>query len=156
MNTASQCGFTELQMNSLKRMYDILSYGQVFNIVAFPCNDFGEQEPWDNEEIEEYYRRHFKVEFIITEKGSIKDSPVWKWIEKSTATTELPQWNFHKYLINGNGTVIGNWPGEISVEDIFQEVQNAIKSGVSGIMQGPQIPYEQSESHSEVPLKEEL
>jgi len=126
VNTASQCSHTEPQLKSLKRLHDILSHGQKFNVVAYPCNEFGEQEPWEAVEIEEYYRGHFKIEFIILEKGTVTDeSPLWKWIR---ANSVAPTWNFQKYLIDGQGRILKNWPADVTIESIFDEVQSLVDS----------------------------
>jgi glutathione peroxidase len=126
VNSASQCSQTEPHLKALKRLHDILSFGKSFNVVTFPSNDFGEQEPWEEPEIEEYYRGHFKVEFPIMQKTKVigeDRSDLWSWIGK-TATP--PNWNFHKYLVNGKGEIVKNWPAETSVETIFDTVKNLV------------------------------
>jgi glutathione peroxidase len=81
---ASQCGHTDSTYKALKRLYDILSYPNRFQILAFPCNDFGEQEPWDEKEIEEFVRGHFKAEFHLFPKVKILEkegrNDFWKFI----------------------------------------------------------------------------
>jgi len=126
VNTASQCSLTDSHMKSLKRLHDILSFGDKFNVIVFPSNDFGDQEPWDEPEIEEYIRGHFKAEFPIMAKSSVigdKALDVWKWVGK---TSVPPKWNFDKYLINREGVIVGHWPGETTVESIFNTIQNLI------------------------------
>lgn len=76
-------------------------------------------------EIEEYYRGHFKIEFMILEKGSVTDSPLWKWVAANAVT---PMGNFHKYLIDGSGHIVKNWNGEVSIETIFDDVQQLVDS----------------------------
>lgn len=83
LNTASQCGHTDSHLKALKRLHEILSYENRFEILAFPCNDFGEQEPWDSQEIEEFVKSHHKCEFPLMEKVKIKGEdvhPLWKYI----------------------------------------------------------------------------
>jgi len=126
VNSASQCSQTESHLKALKRLHDILSFGQSFNVVTFPSNDFGEQEPWDEPEIEEYYRGHFKVEFPIMQKTKVigeERSDLWSWVGK---TSTPPAWNFHKYLVNGEGEIVKNWPAETSVENIFDDVKDLV------------------------------
>ncbi|OXA56500.1 putative phospholipid hydroperoxide glutathione peroxidase 6, mitochondrial [Folsomia candida] len=90
VNVASQCGQTDAHYKSLKRLHDILSFspstpdgGSSFEILAFPSNDFGDQEPWEEKEIEEFVRGHFKAEFLLFPKTIVKGEeihPFWKWI----------------------------------------------------------------------------
>lgn len=81
---ASQCGHTEAHYKALKRLHDILSHDNKFSVVAFPCNDFGEQEPWESKEIEEFVRGHFKADFPLMSKVQViageGQSPLWKHI----------------------------------------------------------------------------
>jgi len=139
-------------MKSLKRLHDILSFGNKFNVIVVPSNDFGEQEPWDEPEIEEYIRGHFKAEFPIMAKSVVTGQEaldLWKWVagkaqsippmlssscELGNAgildwfaeTSEAPKWNFDKYLINREGVIVKHWPGETTVESIFTTVQNLV------------------------------
>jgi glutathione peroxidase len=84
VNVASQCSQTDTHYKALKRLHDILSYSERFSVLAFPCNDFGEQEPWEPKEIEEFVRGHFKAEFPLFSKTSIvagpKQHPLWKFV----------------------------------------------------------------------------
>ena len=83
MNTASQCSLTDSHFKSLKRLHDILSFGDKFNVIAFPSNDFGDQEPWDEPEVEEYVRGHFKAEFPLMGKTKVIGTEavdLWKWV----------------------------------------------------------------------------
>jgi len=129
VNAASQCGHTESHYKALKRLHDILSFGDKFSVLAFPSNDFGEQEPWEDAEILEFVRGHFKAEFPVFAKRNVigsEASPEWKWLaEKSVA----PKWNFQKYLINQNGQVVKSWDAKTSVESIFE----AVKSVIDGV-----------------------
>jgi len=127
VNTASQCGQTDAHYKSLKRLHEILSFGGKFEILAFPCNDFGEQEPWDDKEIEEFVRGHFKAEFKLFPKMKILGSdkhPFWAFVEATSSSP--PSWNFGKYLYNQKGEFIKSWDANVSVEDIFEAVRGVI------------------------------
>jgi len=83
VNTASQCSLTDSHFKALKRLHDILSFGDQFNVLAVPSNDFGDQEPWDEPEVEEYVRGHFKAEFPLLGKTKVigsDASDLWKWV----------------------------------------------------------------------------
>jgi len=127
INVASQCGHTDSHYKALKRLQDILGFKDKFSVLAFPSNDFGEQEPWDEKEIEEFVRGHFKADFPLFSKVKVIGDdahPLWKFIVSSSGVS--PRWNFQKYLISQEGKVLKSWDATISVESIFSYVQNVI------------------------------
>jgi len=130
VNVASQCGHTDAHYKALKRLHEILSFGENFEILAFPCNDFGEQEPWEHAEIQEFVRNHHKVEFPLFEKVQIlqKDgrNELWDYIIDASGST--PGWNFNKYLFDASGKFVKAWDGDTSVESIFDEVETVVKA----------------------------
>ena len=65
------CGYTDTTYRALKRLQDILSYGDKFNVLAFPCNQFGDQEPYDDEAILNFARTNYDVEFPMFSKINI-------------------------------------------------------------------------------------
>jgi len=71
VNVASMCGYTDTTYRALKRLQDILSYGDKFNVLAFPCNQFGDQEPYDDEAILNFARTNYDVEFPMFSKINI-------------------------------------------------------------------------------------
>ncbi|KAK8401873.1 hypothetical protein O3P69_001162 [Scylla paramamosain] len=104
VNVASLCGYTESTYRALKKLHDILSYGGHFSVLAFPCNQFGEQEPLDIEDILEHVTSEYDVEFPVFNKidvvGPNADPAFRQLIEDSSI---VPDWNFYKYLVNGSG-----------------------------------------------------
>jgi len=132
VNVASQCGHTDSHYKAMKRLQDILGYDKKFTILAFPCNNFNEQEPWENQEIEEFVRGHYKADFPLFGKVDIIGEnaiPLYKWITKQSTA---PEWNFHKYLIDTEGNIIKNWASGTTVETIFDEIHSLIKKNDSG------------------------
>lgn len=109
INTASECGFTN-QYYELENFYR--NFKEKINILAFPCNDFGKQEPGSSEEISNFCIEKFDITFQLMEKIKIKGagrSPVYDWLcdpNKNGWNTNPPHWNFCKYLINENGELI--------------------------------------------------
>jgi glutathione peroxidase len=112
VNTASFCGYTQ-QYADLKALQD--SYEKKgFTVLAFPCNDFGAQEPGSPEEIKRFCKARFDVNFPLFEKVHAKGpnkSPLYK-----TLTEETPEgikgevrWNFTKFLINPKGEVVARF-----------------------------------------------
>ncbi|XP_064115178.1 probable glutathione peroxidase 8 [Macrobrachium nipponense] len=71
VNVASHCGYTEATYRALKKLHDILSYGDHFSVLAFPCNQFGEQEPLDMPEIINFVTSEYNVEFPIFNKINV-------------------------------------------------------------------------------------
>ncbi|TMH31373.1 MAG: hypothetical protein E6H66_16235, partial [Betaproteobacteria bacterium] len=102
VNTASYCGYTH-QYEGLEALYHkYKDRGLV--VLGFPTNDFGEQEPGTNQEIAEFCRLTYGVEFPMFEKSSIKSikaNPLFG--ELISRTGQAPQWNFHKYLVDRDG-----------------------------------------------------
>lgn len=103
VNIASACGFAP----QLKELQDLREEykEQGFEVLGFPSNDFGRQEPLDGKEIDTFCEVNYGVKFPVFEKIMVRGShahPLFKFLtQKST-----PRWNFHKYLINRNGEVV--------------------------------------------------
>lgn len=107
VNTASECGLTP-QYEQLQKVYSEFK-DKNFVIVGFPANNFGEQEPGSNKEIQAFCSRNYGVSFPMMEKISVKGDdmhPLYHFLtEKSKNGLEdnHVEWNFQKYLINEKG-----------------------------------------------------
>lgn len=110
VNTASYCGFTP-QYRELQKLYEQFD-AQQFAILAFPCNQFGKQEPNSNAEIVEFCQTQFHVTFPVFAKIAVngKDAaPVYKFLKqqcKGILGTGCIKWNFTKFLIDKNGVPV--------------------------------------------------
>ncbi|SHE31542.1 glutathione peroxidase [Mariniphaga anaerophila] len=110
VNTATECSLS-YQFKKLQKLYEEYG-GDDFEIVAFPCNDFGSQEPGTNEQVKEYCTKKYQVSFLLMEKISIKGEnmhPIYKWLtskEENGVLNARVNWNFHKFLIDKNGQVV--------------------------------------------------
>jgi glutathione peroxidase len=108
VNTASQCGFTP-QLKELAELKDAFE-GQDFQILAFPSNDFGGQEPLEGEELAQFcevQRVNYPVFEKIRVRGPYAD-PLYKFFadkKENGKLNSVPRWNFHKFLINKSGQV---------------------------------------------------
>ena len=109
VNTASKCGNTP-QYASLEKLYE--KYKDRLVIVGFPANNFGQQEPGSNGEIEEFCKKNYGVSFPMAEKVSVKGDdihPLFKWLvseaEKKGFQDPI-KWNFTKFLLDENGNLI--------------------------------------------------
>ena len=116
VNTASYCGYTH-QYEGLEALYrKYKDRGLV--VLGFPSNDFGSQEPGNNQEIAEFCRLTYGVQFPMFEKSSVttlKTNPLYA--ELVTRTGSSPKWNFHKYLIDRNGNPAGVFASKIEPDD---------------------------------------
>ncbi|MHC8949545.1 glutathione peroxidase [Sphingobacterium hungaricum] len=110
VNTASQCYFTK-QFKSLEKLYQTYK-DQGFEILAYPSNDFGNQEPKTGLNLETFCRVNQQVTFPVFKRihvvGDYKD-PLYTYLTDKTVNGTVdskPKWNFHKYLINKEGKVV--------------------------------------------------
>jgi len=150
VNVASQCGYTDGHYRGLQRLHDILGQDGKLEILGFPCNQFGGQEPRSAGEVEAFVQSEFGVEFRMMEKVEVEGPgahPVWKYLTGSSGVT--PTWNFFKYLVDHNGDVIQAWGPQTSVEDIFDSVQSALRDADTVVqVESPLQHYH--ESHDEL------
>ena len=108
VNTASKCGNTP-QYDGLEKLYT--QYGeQGLVVVGFPSNDFMGQEPGTEEQIEEFCRLTYGVEFPMFEKTTVKEKNAHPFFAALAAETgTYPKWNFHKFLIGRDGKAISDF-----------------------------------------------
>lgn len=110
VNTATECSLAP-QLKKLQDLYEEYG-GDDFEIIAFPCNDFGKQEPNDNNEIMEVCNSKYEITFQMMGKIKIKGDdchPVYKWLTNSEENGGLQAkvtWNYQKFLINREGQVV--------------------------------------------------
>ncbi len=109
VNTASKCGFTP-QFEGLEELYQKYK-DRDFVIVGFPSNDFGEQDPGTNQEIEEFCKINYGVTFPMMSKISVKGdsiAPIYQFLTQKDLNgkkNSSVKWNFQKYIINEDGTL---------------------------------------------------
>jgi glutathione peroxidase len=105
VNTASQCGYTP-QYAGLQQLWTEF-HGRGLTIVGVPSNDFGGQEPGGTKEIAETAQHEYSVTFPIAAKAVVAGPsahPFYKWAAQARPT-DVPKWNFHKYLIGRDGYI---------------------------------------------------
>ena len=127
VNVASYCGYTK-QYSGLKLIYE--KYNDMgFEILAFPCNQFGEQEPGTNEEIKNFCSSKFDVTFKLFDKIDVKGkdkSPLYSILTDNEITGKADiKWNFEKFLVDKNGNIIARYPSK--VEPTSEELISAIE-----------------------------
>ncbi|CAL8157226.1 unnamed protein product [Prunus armeniaca] len=109
INVASKCGLTNSNYTELNQLYQQYK-DQGLEVVAFPCNQFGDEEPGSNEEIEEFVCTRFKSEFPIFDKIEVNGdnaAPLYKFLKlgKWGFFGDDIQWNFTKFLVDRDGKV---------------------------------------------------
>ncbi|GAA4317614.1 glutathione peroxidase [Compostibacter hankyongensis] len=128
VNTASKCGFTP-QYADLEKLYKRFEGKLV--IVGFPANNFGHQEPGTNKEISQFCTNNYQITFPMAAKVSVKGedtAPIYQWLEgqaqKKGLDPSVPQWNFHKYLLNESGELVAVFPSKVNPmsEEIIKAV----------------------------------
>lgn len=129
VNVASACGFTP-QYGGLQKLHE--QYGPKGLIVlGVPCNDFGAQEPGSEKEIKSFCETSFGASFPMTAKEHViggKAHPLYKWIGKELGEDQLPRWNFHKYLIDKNGELLGAYPSKVAPQspELVKAIEGAL------------------------------
>jgi glutathione peroxidase len=116
VNVASQCGFTP-QYKGLQALREEMK-GQGFEVLGFPSNDFGAQEPGSAEEIQTFCQKNYGVTFpmfqkLVTKAGEAQ-SPIYGYLGKSG---HLPEWNFAKYVVGKDGQVKAFFSSKVAPDD---------------------------------------
>ena len=127
VNTASKCGFTP-QYEGLEALYrDYKDKG--FTVLAFPCNQFGAQEPGNAEEIANFCSLIYDVTFPVLAKIDVNGPsahPLYAYLkheQKGLLGTEAIKWNFTKFLIGRDGEVVERFAPTTKPEDLKQAVE---------------------------------
>jgi glutathione peroxidase len=129
VNTASECGFTN-QYEGLQELQT--RYGaRGFDVLAFPSNDFGGQEPGTSAQIQQFCSTRFDTTFPLFAKVGVKtgagQSPLYAWLGE--ATGKLPGWNFGKYLVGKDGKPVAFWPS--TTKPLDAEITSAIEKALA-------------------------
>ena len=130
VNTASKCGFTK-QYEGLENLYKKYK-DRGFVILAFPCNQFGSQEPGTSTEIKEFCTLNYGVSFDIFEKidvNGVNAHPLYKFLTKAKGgfITDDIKWNFTKFLIDKNGNVIDRFAPQTTPENLEKDIEKLLK-----------------------------
>lgn len=129
VNVASECGYTD-QYRGLQALH--AKYGKDgLAILGFPCNDFGKQEPGDNAAIKQFCEKNYKVQFDMFGKIDILGNdaaPLYKHLTSDPRHAGPVRWNFEKFLIGRDGTIIARFASDAEPES--EAMENAIKSAL--------------------------
>ncbi|KAL9111760.1 MAG: hypothetical protein Q9227_003819 [Pyrenula ochraceoflavens] len=142
VNTASKCGFT-VQFEGLEKLYKTLSakYPDQFIILGFPSNQFNNQDPGTNDEIQSFCQVNYGVTFPVMGKVDVngdKAEPVWEWMKKEQPGImglKRVKWNFEKFLVGRDGKVKTRWASTAKPETLEKTIVEEIEkeSGKSAL-----------------------
>jgi glutathione peroxidase len=126
VNTASQCGFTG-QYKGLEELYRTYA-DRGLVVLGFPCDQFGHQEPGDEEEIATFCERNFGVTFPLFAKIEVNGSnahPLYTWLrsEQGGLVGDKIRWNFTKFLIDPEGNVVSRYGSTTTPDQIAGDIE---------------------------------
>ena len=125
VNTASECGFTP-QFEGLEKLYQkYKDRGLV--ILGFPCNQFGKQDPGNDQEIQAFCQRNYGVTFQMFSKIDVNGEnthPIYRYLKanKGGFLGKKIKWNFTKFLIDRNGQVVGRFGSSVKPSSLEKDV----------------------------------
>ncbi|PKL38363.1 MAG: glutathione peroxidase [Spirochaetae bacterium HGW-Spirochaetae-1] len=131
VNTASKCGFTP-QYDGLQALY-AKHREEGFELLAFPCNQFMEQEPGDNSAIKEFCSVNFNITFPIFDKVDVKGDaihPLYAFLttaKRGILGTKAVKWNFTKFLVDRTGNVVKRYAPATKPEKIEGDIEKLLR-----------------------------
>ncbi|PIN11872.1 Glutathione peroxidase [Handroanthus impetiginosus] len=131
VNVASQCGLTNSNYTELTKLYEKYK-DQGLEILAFPCNQFGSQEPGTNEQIQEFACTRFKAEYPIFDKIEVNGpnaAPLYNYLKsaKGGLFGDNIKWNFSKFLVDKEGRVVDRYAPTTSPVSIEKDMKNLLE-----------------------------
>ena len=130
VNTASKCGFTP-QYAGLEALWERYR-DRGFEVIGFPCNQFGGQEPGDAEEIAQFCSVNFGVSFPLMAKVEVNGDgapPLWQWLKdeaRGVFGSRRVKWNFTKFLVGRDGRVVRRFGPGVTPEKIGKVVEGLL------------------------------
>jgi glutathione peroxidase len=130
VNTASKCGFTP-QFEGLETLYEQYK-DKGLEILGFPCNQFGKQDPGSNEEITEFCQLNYGVSFPMFGKIDVNGGatdPLYEHLKKEAPGalgTKAIKWNFTKFLVDSSGKVLKRYSSATKPKDIEKDIKKLL------------------------------
>ena len=136
VNTATQCGFTP-QYEALEKLYETY-HSRGFEVLDFPCNQFGQQAPGTDESIHQFCKLNYNTEFPRFKKVKVngdeaESHPLYPILDKMLSEADPDykaksdiKWNFTKFLINKKGQVVARFEPTESMDHIAQEIEKLL------------------------------
>jgi glutathione peroxidase len=131
VNVASLCGFTS-QYKGLEDLYQEFKE-KGFEILAFPCNQFGEQEPHDMNQIESFCSLNYGVSFPLFQKIEVNgknEHPLYTYLKKQAPGflgIKAIKWNFTKFLVDSHGNVVERFAPNVEPHALVEKIRSVIK-----------------------------
>ncbi|XP_028401116.1 probable phospholipid hydroperoxide glutathione peroxidase [Dendronephthya gigantea] len=128
VNVASECGYTDGHYRELVQIQDEFS-SHGFTVLAFPCNQFGQQEPNDDKGILKFAQDRYNVNFPLFSKidvGGEHAHPLYVYLYQVTA--DYPKWNFGKYLVDRNGKAVKFFSQRITAREVAPYIELLINN----------------------------
>jgi glutathione peroxidase len=129
VNTASECGFTP-QFEGLQQIHDQYA-GRGFTVLGFPCNQFGGQDPGDDDQIAGFCQKNYGVTFPMFSKVDVNGDeahPLFQWLreEKGGLLGDKIKWNFTKFLVGRDGQVVKRYAPTTKPESLGGDIEKAL------------------------------
>jgi glutathione peroxidase len=130
VNTASECGFTP-QYEGLQQLYERFS-ARGFEVLGFPCNQFGKQEPGDAAQIGSFCEKNYGVTFPMFDKIEVNGPnahPLYRYLTseaRGVLGTKSIKWNFTKFLVERNGKVVKRYAPSVKPEAMGGEIESIL------------------------------
>jgi glutathione peroxidase len=129
VNVASKCGFTP-QYEGLQKLHDEYA-DRGFEVLGFPCNQFGAQEPGTEEEIGAFCQKNYGVTFPMHAKIEVNGDgthPLYRYLrnEKGGILGDAIKWNFTKFLVSPSGDVVGRFSPKKKPEDLRSDIEKVL------------------------------
>ncbi len=132
VNTASACGFTP-QYADLQKLEQSFA-AQGFHVLAFPCNQFGKQEPGDARAISEFCELNYGVTFPVLAKVQVNGpgaAPLFDYLKRAAPGllgTRRIKWNFTKFLVDRQGTVVKRYAPQVKPQSLGQDIERLLQA----------------------------
>lgn len=122
VNVASQCGLTDTNYNQLNELHEKYAKSRDLRILAFPCNQFGGQEPGTEKDVIQFAQQR-NVKFDIFEKIEVNGEnthPLWKFLKRTQSGTfgDFIKWNFSKFIVDKNGVPVERFGPNVNPIDL--------------------------------------
>lgn len=120
------------------RITEIKAKHADFEILGFPCNQFGSQDPGTNDEIQSFCQVNYGVSFPVLGKTEVNGNnvePVWEWMKnKKPGLMGLTRvkWNFEKFLIDRDGNVVNRWASTTKPESLKTAIESELAKKSTG------------------------
>ena len=133
VNVATYCGYTDSNYRSLVWLQTTY-HPEGFEVLGFPCNQFGSQEPDSHADILKFATSNYNLNFRLFSKSNVigeERNELYEYLYEKTGS--VPTWNFAKYLVDQNGEVVQFFDTKAKDEDIHRSIRYLVSKGKDGL-----------------------